>query len=186
MNEKDKVKDGSVKFFGKNLIETKLKVNQESDQKLTLHFQFNFNGGWQFLHDCCQCNSTISVSEDFGSNTKNFNVITNINSSTYNTNLVKYIASLFTNLQIVEIDGVIYLNRKDFEYTFDFQKKSSINLTYYKCDNCDSLYLGLIFIGYPLSPDKGLPNGRLGQIKFLEIVKMNSEDKIVQMLFRKK
>lgn len=183
MSEKDKVKEGYINFFGEELIETQLKVDQENGQKLTLPFHFNFNSGWKFLHHCCQCKSKVYISEDFESKIKNFKVITNINSSTYNTNLVTYIASLFTKLKVIEIDEVTYLNRTDFEYTFDFQKKSSINITCYECDDCGTLYFGLIPIGYPLLPDKGLPNGRLGRVEFIEVIEVNSEEKLVQMLY---
>jgi len=168
---KDKVRTGNLHYFGKHLVQTELKETKE--QNLILPSNFVFNHSWEFQHSCSNCKGPISIQEDFQTKTKNFKVITNLNSKHYNQSLIYDIGSFFSKLNCVEIDGDIYLNRNDFDYAFDFQKKSSVNLINYKCESCNVSYLGLVRIGYPLSPEKNLPFGKLGNIEIEEIFEVN-------------
>ena len=169
---KEKIRTGkNLSYFGKQLIETVLKETKEQNLKLPLNFSFNHS--WEFQHLCLHCKEPVSIIEDFHTKTKNFIVITNLNSKHFNRSLICEIGSFFSKLDSIEIDGDIYLNRNDFDYTFDFQRKSSENLVNYNCENCNTTYLGLIRIGYPLYPEKNLPFGKLGNVEIEEIFEAN-------------
>lgn len=169
------IKEGRVDFFGKPLIESTVRLETKTDGEIKLPFQFSFNSGWKFSHRCCNCKSDVYIFEDFESKRKNFKVIPNINSSNFETSLIKTIASYFKNLDAVNVDSIFYLNRTNFDYQFDFQRKSSIHLTYYSCENCNSEYLGVIRIGYPLFAEKNIPFGKLGEVNIEEIVQIEAK-----------
>ncbi len=176
------VKEGYIDFFGKKLIDTTLQIDKKAGQKLALPFQFNFNSGWKFTHSCCNCKSDVYISENFETKNKNFKIIPNIDSSNYDISLVKRIALLFKSLDAINVDGIFYLNRNDFDYTFDFQRQSSVHLTCYYCFDCRTEYLGVIRIGYPLIPEKNIPLGKLGQIHVIEVVSLETKDGLLSIL----
>jgi len=168
---KGKVIAGNLHYFGLPLFKTELKETKE--QNLLLPSNFSFNHSWEFQHSCSNCKKTISFQEDFHTKTKNFAVITNLNSKHYKLSLIYDLGSFFSKLSCVEIDGDVFLNRNDFDYAFDFQRKNSVNLVNYSCDNCKADYIGLVRIGYPLYPEKNLPSGKLGNVEIEEILEVN-------------
>lgn len=168
---KSKINIVSLKFFGKKLINTELIESKEGE--LIIPSSFKFNHSWELSHKCSNCENRVKLSEDFEKNTKTFNIINGIDSSKFENQIIYDIASIFKIIKAIEIEDITYLNRTDFEYNFDFQRKSSISLTEYKCTYCNTIYLGLFRIGTPLFPEKNLTEGKLGTVSIDEIYEVN-------------
>lgn len=168
---KSKILRGTVKFFGNELIKTDLIKSEILNLEIPTNFKFNQS--WEFRHNCTNCKNTVSICEDFDNNIKTFRVISCINSLSYEIEFIQDLSLIFQNIELVEIEGITYLNRKDFVYEFEFQRKSSINFINYSCNECGATYLGLIRIGYPLFPEKNLIMGRLGNVEIDGIFEVN-------------
>ncbi len=168
---KSKIHNGVLKYFGKKLIDTNLPESEVFEFVLPLNFSFNHS--WNLCHKCANCENEVSICEDFDTQTKTFKVITGINSSKYDIKVINAIIQIFNELELVEIDGVKYINRKDFNYEFEFQRKSSTSLIEYTCNACSSIYLGIMRVGYPLHPEKNLIEGKLGKVEIEEIFEVN-------------
>lgn len=168
-----KIKKITLSYFGNQLIETDLIETKEDELKLPSSFSFNHS--WTLIHNCSNCNNQVLVFMDFENQKSNFKIISNINSKRFQKELIEKICAIYNNLYTVEIEDITYLNSHNFKYEFDFQRKSSINLTQYSCKQCNSIYLGLIKIGSPQMPEKNLIDGKIGIVLIDEIYEINVE-----------
>jgi hypothetical protein len=168
---KTKIQSGTLKYFGNQLIDTNLVETKIFD--LAIPANFSFNHSWDFQHNCSNCKNKVSICEDFEKKTKTFRVIDGIDSSRYNIQVITDLSSMFQKIEAIEIENITYLNRTDFNYEFEFQRKSSISLIDYCCCSCNAIYLGSIRIGYPLYPEKNLIEGELGNVVIDEILEVN-------------
>jgi hypothetical protein len=169
-------------YFGKKLINTSLEQPEKGLNNNILPFYFLYNSNWKINHVCPNCSNNVEIFENFENFTKNYTMLSMVSSKLYSENFIKNLDSVFNKIKIVEIDGVLYLNYIDFEYTLDMQRKSSISLTYYKCENCDLYFLGLYGFAYPLEPDKGNNFGELGSVSIREIISIKSEKPFSEIL----
>lgn len=168
---KSKINIVSLKFFGKKLIINDLIESKEGE--LIIPSSFKFNRSWELSHKCSNCENNVLFCDDFEKNTNSFNIINGIDSSKYNLQIIYDLASIFQLIEAIEIENITYLNRTDFKYDFEFQRKSSISLIDYKCTFCNTNYLGLFRIGIPLFPEKNLREGKLGTVSIDEIYEVN-------------
>jgi hypothetical protein len=175
---KSKIHNGVLNYFGKKLIETNLPESEVFELDIPLYFSFNHS--WDLCHKCANCVNEVSICEDFEKQTRTFKFITGIDSSKYDIKVINDIIQIFNELELVEIDGVKYINRKDFNYEFEFQRKSSTSLIEYSCNACSSIYLGIMRCSYPLQPEKNLIEGKLGKVEIDEIFEVN--DRLTDML----
>lgn len=167
---KGKVKSGRLRFFGPKLL--KNASGESSEGMFKLPFEFCFNHSWEFQHNCINCGELTGITEDFELKSRNFEFISDVNSTNFNKSVLQDISKMFTGLYTIEVDGIMYINRSNFTYDLEFQRRSSVTLTRYNCINCDIDYTGLIRIGYPLTPERNNPTGNLGIVEIDEILEM--------------
>ena len=176
MIQKGRVPHVAVFLYGKQLIENLEVGDSTSGKHVEIPTNFKFNSSWKIEHSCLSCGNSVSVDQNFEESESNFSVLKNIDSFNYARTFLNEISALFDSIELVNLDEVVYLNRTDFNYDFDFQRKSSIDLTHYSCDSCQNDYLGLIRIGFPLPPERGLETGRVGQVEVADLVMIETSN----------
>ncbi|RRJ86920.1 hypothetical protein EG240_15660 [Paenimyroides tangerinum] len=172
---KNKIIKCSLTYFGPSLIQ----INKEEtcEQIFNIPFTFYFNHSWNITHKCSCCDNSVTIINDVNNNFKNYTTISNLNSNNYDILFLQELASLFSNIILAKVDNVVYLNRKDFKYEFDFQRKQSVSLKGYTCKSCNASYLGILRIGMPILPEKSMQEGMFGSVEIEEIIEVDiSED----------
>lgn len=169
---KGKIHSGVLRFSDNQVIDTTLIESKEG--KLIIPLEFKFNHSWDFSHKCTNCECNVSICEYFEKKTKNFKVINGINSSKYDLQFMIDLGSMFQKIESKEIENITYLNQTDFNYEFEFQRKSSISLIEYYCNSCKTVFIGPIRIGYPLFPEKNIIEGKIGSVEIEEIFEVNT------------
>jgi hypothetical protein len=180
----EKVKLGNINFFGNKIINSEILL--ESEENVNIPLKFKYNSSWEFYHNCLKCNLKVSFGENFDLKKNNLELINNLNSVNYKLEFLEKISYCFKDIELIEIQNVYYLNRKDFNYTHEIQRKSSISFRFYKCEKCESEYIGIIRIGYPLFPEKNLIGGDLGGVEISQINMINPKFNFMFELNRNK
>lgn len=169
------VKQVYVHYFGDRLLNAYPAELQPSPFLVQIPGEFEYNSGWKLIHSCPRCSNEVTIFEDFNKQERNFRWISRLNSNKHSKTLLLEVCKMLSKLVLVEISGVLYINRVGFNYQFDFQRKASVNLLLYKCLNCNSVFLGNFKIGYPLFPEFDKPKGKIGKIILEELVCLNEE-----------
>lgn len=164
----------NISRYGKKLIKDLEADDFSAHESADVPLVFGFNSSWKMEHDCLSCDGVVTVDQNFDKNESNLSVLKSIDSSNYSRDFLDEIATVFDTVELVEVDDVFYLNRTDFQYDFDFQRTSSVDLTHYCCASCKSDYLALIRVGFPMSPERGMEQGRAGRLEVAEIVMVSS------------
>lgn len=170
MIKKGRVPHVDISMYGEQLIENLEVVDSTSHRHAEIPTSFKFNSSWKIEHSCLSCGNSVSIDQNFEKSESNFSVLKNVDSFSYARIFLNEISDLFDSIELVNLDEVVYLNRTDFNYDFDFQRKSSIDITHYNCDSCKTDYLGLIRIGFPSLPERGEETGRVGQVEVADLV----------------
>jgi hypothetical protein len=153
------LKDFEVEFYSKNQI-------------LSVPSDLNFNSAWQIIHECTICSNEVKFVESGKQNERNYKTLKNIDSKSRKYEFLAEVCKIFPNLEIVKLDNVNYVNRTDFNYEYDMQRKSSVELKHYCCDFCNSDYLSIIRIGYPLEREKGnlAMTGKINVVQITQVM----------------
>lgn len=165
-----------ISLYGEQLIES-LTIHHSIDNEYAeIPTSFEFNSNWKVEHSCLSCGIPVVIGQNFDLGKSNFSRVKNINTFGYTREFLQEIAALFDTVELVTIDKVFYLNRTDFEYHFDFQRTSSTDVTHYTCDSCHADYLALILVGSPEMPEKGMVQGRVGRVEFVDSVMIETSN----------
>jgi hypothetical protein len=124
--------------FGKALVKELVKEDIRNSSLIPVSFKFNSN--WNIKFTCEKCKKEVLISEDYENQTKTFSTFSNLNSKNYSMIFLEDIAKILSNLALVVINGVSYINRVDFNYQFEFQRISSFTPSISMCTNCDTSY----------------------------------------------
>ena len=179
MTKTGRVHHVHLSHYGKKLIDQLETEDFSVDEPLDVPFSFLFNSSWKIEHACLACGEVVTIEQNFDENDYALLMFRNINSSNFSHVLIEGIAAIFDSIEVVELDGVLYLNRTDFEYEFDFQRKSSIDLSHHTCPSCESHYLSIIRHALPTDPERGFEDGRAGSVEVAEIVMVNSVKELI-------
>ncbi|MDG1332434.1 MAG: hypothetical protein P8P74_08895 [Crocinitomicaceae bacterium] len=175
MIQKGTVPSVSIVLYGKQLIDDLDVPALDIQEQTAIPSSFQFNSSWRIEHECLSCGNVIGIDQDFEESTSNFTVLENVDSFNYSQQFLDNIATLFDSVELVKIQEVSYLNRLDFQYDFDFQRKSSVNITHSKCQNCKADYLGLIRVGSPMPTERGMEQGQTGTVEIADLVMVDTE-----------
>ena len=170
------IKRIGVILYGKKIINDNLPVLRNEQRNITIPNHFKFNSNWIITFECLKCKSTLQFGQNFENNKIELTRIENLNSKSYNSTFLEIFLILFENLELNKVDNTLYLNRKDFNYEFDFQKMSSVSFLYYCCDLCSYEYLAKIRIGLPQLPERNIPFGEYGIVEIDEIINVKTSD----------
>ncbi|MCX2744395.1 hypothetical protein OO013_10985 [Mangrovivirga sp. M17] len=158
------IKKVEVFLFGKELIDVDQITEEASPFFLTLPGDFEYNRSWQLSFICPFCSVKVEIKEDFEKGIKSFHWIKQLSTEKFSLSFLKNICQIFNGVYLHEVSSVTYINRTGFEYDFDFQRRSSINILYSRCTCCNKLFIGDLKVGYPLYPDNNTPTGVFGKV----------------------
>ena len=168
-----------LSHYGRKLIDQLETEDFSVHEPLDVPFSFLFNSSWKIEHTCLTCQGIVTIGQNFDENDYALSMFRNINSSNFSHVLIEGISAIFDSIEVVELDGVLYLNRTDFPYEFDFQRKSSIDISHHACPSCESHYLSIIRHGLPTDPERGFEDGRAGSVEVAEIVMVDLVDELI-------
>lgn len=177
----EKVSEFRIEYFGKPFLKGIDFELADNSQTHSIPATLEFNSPWKIIHNCIECDNEVLFIEDSQKPERNYSIINNINSNCRNIKFLKEICRVFPRLKLIELKGVTYINRTDFDYQFDMQRTSSIELKYHNCNNCNANYLSVIRIGYPTESEKGLRD-YFGCIEVDQITYVNKGDLLLQNL----
>jgi hypothetical protein len=173
------IKEFRIEYYGEPFLKDE---NIQFTNELQAHrvpVNLDFNSPWRIIHDCSNCGEEVEFIENSQKPERNYNTIKNINSNYRNIEFLNEVCSVFPNLELIELEGIRYVNRIDFDYQFDLQRKSSVELKYHICKSCNSPYLSIIRIGYPLEAEKGIKS-RFGGIEVIQITNLDEEHILIK------
>ena len=170
-----------IEYYGEAFLKDFNVELIDKNQTLSIPTILQFNSSWKITHTCDNCHKDVVFIEDSRKPERNYNIINNINSNFRADTFLKEVCAIFPKLEQVELEGIKYINRTDFIYQFDIQRKTSVELMHHRCKNCDSDYIGIIRIGYPLERERGT-EARLGRIEVVKITALNRDNILVKDL----
>jgi hypothetical protein len=162
---KNKLGNFKLYFYGSNLLNTYPTLRQNSPIVMNIPGGFEYNSSWKIEFYCSFCGRANNVYEDFDKNERNFRWLIGLNSTGTSIAFLKEVCNVFDRFKLIEITGVQYINRIDFDYKFEIQRKSSVNLLLHSCPSCKAVFLGDFKVGYPLFPEANKPKGKIGKIR---------------------
>jgi hypothetical protein len=134
-------------------------------------FSFLYNTNWKVEHKCCCCAQTVSfgLDEEPPIYDVRSHQLEYLCSKYFREDFLKIFPHVFSSTELKEWKGNL-LVISDNLFDPDFPITSSIEPILYNCSVCNADYLARIKIGYPLLPEKNMPEGRVGKIVIGEIV----------------
>ena len=178
----ERVSEVVLTLYGKQIIKQLEAIDYLEEERFEVPFIFSFNSSWKMQHDCLSCGNRVTIDQNYDENESTFTVLKNVDSSNYSESFIREIATLFASLELIELGDVLYLNRTDFQYDFNFQRKSSADVTHYSCQSCKVNYLALIRIGFPQAPEKGIEEGQTGRVEVAEMVMARGHEELNDIL----
>ena len=167
-----------ISRYGKKLINELDNLDFSKHERHEVPLFFSFNSSWKIEHVCLACAETVTIDQNFDENESTLSIVKNLNSANYSRSIIEEIAAVFETIEPVEIDDVLYLNRTDFQYDFNFQRKSSVDVSHYCCQSCNADYLALIRVGFPMAAERGMEDGQVGRVEVTEMVMVDSVNEL--------
>ena len=172
--EYENVEQISLNYFGEVLIDLKHEKIAPLQATYKIPTELAYNSSWILTHSCLKCNCQIKIIQNYQSIDRSYTILADLNSHHHSLAKLQELCEIFDNIKLVKVNEVYYLNRIDFEYQHELQRKSSISLMKYYCPDCDSIYLAQIRIGLPVEPDKYNVKGLIGKIQVVQISRIVS------------
>ena len=136
INIKSTIGSVTINLSGNMLIpEITETVPGIKNMQATIPAEFQFNSSWQVSHLCGTCNNEISFGENYSSDSysASYKIISKLDTQHFRLSFLENIIALFNNLEAGAVNGVFYINRKDFVYEFDMQRMTSESPVFYTC-----------------------------------------------------
>lgn len=176
MNELSRITKIDYSLQGEPLISDIKNLQEKGDYiHQGLPLSFNYNGHWIVSHPCDNCNEKINIQE---LPTKNFEPINRLYTKHYSKEILDTIAKLFPTTKVFKSSNSNHFFLTNSEFKGNIVSDLFIpqkTFAYYSCPNCMHEYLCLYRQGYPIAPDRGTPEGRLGIIYIDEIVRFETQ-----------
>ena len=156
-------------------------------QERSIPFSFKYNGSWLVKHSCLNCKEECTFGLDYDIKKsefprKSFKTTKYVCSKYFSTDFLHSINKVFNTVELIELNNNLYLVNND-GFNPDFPVSSSIKLVFYECDRCKSKYLCILKNEPPYSPDKGCPEGTLGEIHISEIIQVEHTSNYLNDIF---
>ena len=164
------IKQINVSYYGNSLLNSNAEGSQHIPELINIPGEFEYNSSWKIIYTCNYCNQKVEFFEDFDNEKRNFKWLSRLNSKNSSDVLLTEVCKAFSRLELIEISGVKYINRCDFNYESEFQRKSSVNLLLSSCPTCGAVYLGDFKVGYPILPESNNPKGKIGKVRIEGLV----------------
>ena len=169
VNEVRQIEQVRYTLYGKPLSKDIVGETDAGEHLASVPFSFLFNSSYKIAHECYNCKQTVSFGLDNEAGSETYKLLKYVCSKYYSNDFLKIFPQIFHATELKEWDGKIYvISNKVFEP--DFPVTSSIQPTLYNCPACHADYVARIQVGYPLAPEKNMPEGRLGKIMVDEII----------------
>ena len=134
------------------------------DKKIVIPFEIEYNSGWKMDIVCKSCENQMSLEFDSETKSTNYTHLKELNSKNYSLKDLNFFSNRIPNTELFEVDGVYYLNRTDFNYVDEIQRKSAVRPILKSCEHCGCDYLIDLRIKSPMPSDRDDPFGSLGHL----------------------
>jgi hypothetical protein len=145
-----------------------------------LPITFKYNSHWDVDFKCKKCSADVHIIEN---STASFSAFSRIFSEKF----IYLLNSLFQKTKVYGTNKSPYkfLTLDTFnEVDIDIFFIPTLTFIHFSCQNCNDEYLCRFRRGYPCEPDKGCPEGIIGQVCIDEIIeiKIDGEKRFVDIL----